>query len=74
MKFLGHPIVNDELYGGLRKSPDARLNKMLTESGRQLLHAGVLGFSVSCGDFIFKSDLPCDMKGIKQYLEMISGG
>ena len=74
MKFLGHPILNDELYGGLRKSPDAALNKLLAASGRQLLHAGVLGFSISCGDFVFKSDLPSDMKGIQQYLEMISGG
>ena len=74
MKFLGHPIVNDELYGGLRKSPDARLNKLLASSGRQLLHAGVLGFSISCGDFLFKSDLPDDMKGIQQYFAMISGG
>lgn len=74
MKFLGHPILNDELYGGLRKSPDAQLNKLLAASGRQLLHAGVLGFSVSCGDFLFKSDLPSDMKGIQQYFTMISGG
>lgn len=74
MKFLGHPIVNDELYGGLRKSPDAQLNKLLAASGRQLLHAGVLGFSISCGDFLFRSDLPSDMKGIQQYFAMISGG
>lgn len=74
MKFMGHPIVNDELYGGLRKSPDSPLNKLLAASGRQLLHAGVLGFSVSCGDFLFKSDLPDDMKGIKEYFAMISGG
>jgi len=74
MKFLGHPIVNDELYGGLRKAPDAQLNKLLAASGRQLLHAGVLGFSISCGDFMFKSDLPDDMKGIQQYFAMISGG
>ena len=74
MKFLGHPIVNDELYGGLRKSPDAALNRLLAASERQLLHAGVLGFSISCGDFLFKSDMPADMKGVQQYLEMISGG
>ena len=74
MKFLGHPIVNDELYGGLRRSPDAALNKLLAASGRQLLHAGVLGFSVSCGDFLFKSELPNDMERIKQYFLMISGG
>ena len=74
MKYLGHPILNDELYGGLRKSPDAALNKLLAASGRQLLHAGVLGFSISCGDFLFKSDFPNDMKDIKQYFENISGG
>jgi len=74
MKFLGHPIVNDELYGGLRKSPDSPLNKLLAASGRQLLHAGVLGFSISGEDFLFKSDLPDDMNIIRQYFETISGG
>ena len=72
MNYLGHPILNDELYGGLRKSPDPVLNKLLAASGRQLLHAGTLGFTLSGKNFIFRSPLPEDMKTIKEYLENIS--
>lgn len=72
MNYLGHPILNDELYGGLRKSPDPVLNKLLAASGRQLLHAGTLGFTLSGKDFIFKTPLPEDMKTVKEYLENIS--
>lgn len=72
--YLGHPILNDELYGGLRKTPDAALNKLLSESGRQLLHAGTLGFNLFGRDFLFKTELPDDMKRILQYFEKISGG
>ena len=74
MKHLGHPIINDELYGGLRKSPDAALNKLLAGSGRQLLHAGTLGFNLSGKDFLFKIPLPEDMEKVKDYLFKISGG
>ena len=74
MNHLGHPILNDELYGGLRKTPDAALNKLLSASGRQLLHAGTLGFNLSGHDFLFKAGLPDDMKTILQYFEKISGG
>ena len=72
MNYLGHPILNDELYGGSRKSPDAKLNKLLAASGRQLLHAGTLGFTLSGNDFLFKAPLPEDIKTIKEYLENIS--
>lgn len=72
MNCLGHPILNDELYGGLRKSPDPLLNKLLAASGRQLLHAGTLGFTLSGKDFLFKTPLPEDIKTIKDYLENIS--
>ena len=72
MNYLGHPILNDELYGGLRKSPDPLLNKLLATSGHQLLHAGTLGFQFSGKDFIFTSPLPEDMKAVKEYLENIS--
>ncbi len=74
MNCLGHPILNDELYGGMQKTPDAALNKLLSTSGRQLLHAGTLGFSLSGEDFLFHSPLPDDMKTIRQYFERISGG
>lgn len=72
--YLGHPILNDGLYGGLRKTPDAVLNKLLADSGRQLLHAGTLGFNLFGHDFLFKTELPDDMKRILQYFEKISGG
>lgn len=72
MNCLGHPILNDELYGGLRKSPDAPLNKLLAASGRQMLHAGTLGFTLSGKDFLFRSPLPEDMETVKKHLENIS--
>ena len=70
--YLGHPILNDELYGGLRKSPDPVLNKLLAISGRQMLHAGTLGFTLSGKDFLFTSHLPEDMETVKRHLENIS--
>ena len=72
MNYLGHPILNDELYGGLRKSPDPVLNKLLAASGRQLLHAGTLGFTLAGKDFLFTSPVPEDIKAVKEYLENIS--
>ncbi len=73
MSHLGHPILNDELYGGLRKAVDPKLNKLLTASGRQLLHAGVLGFSLCGTDYTFSSPLPGDMQTIKNYLTNLTG-
>lgn len=72
MNYLGHPILNDELYGGLRRSPDPVLNKLLAASGRQLLHAGTLGFTLAGKDFLFTSPVPEDIKAVKEYLENIS--
>ena len=72
MNHLGHPILNDELYGGARKSPDPVLNKLLAASGRQLLHAGTLGFNLSGRDFLFKTPLPEDIETVKKHLENIS--
>ena len=70
--YLGHPILNDELYGGSRKSPDPVLNKLLATSGRQMLHAGTLGFTLSGKEFLFTSPLPEDMETVKKHLENIS--
>ena len=72
MSHLGHPILNDELYGGLRRSPDAVLNKLLAASGRQMLHAGTLGFALAGRDFLFTSPIPEDMETVKKHLENIS--
>ena len=73
MSHIGHPIVNDALYGGLRKTPDPVLNKLLLNSGRQLLHAGKLGFTLFNEKFSFLSAIPDDMKQIIDHLELISG-
>lgn len=74
MSYLGHPIVNDSLYGGIRKTPDAVLNRLFSVSGRQLLHAGRLGFTLFGEKFSFSSDIPDDMKNVISHLESISGG
>jgi len=68
MKHLGHPIVNDTLYGGTTKTSDKCLNVLLSKSGRQLLHAGVLGFKVFGTEYCFKVELPSDMRVIMDYL------
>ncbi|HRZ78662.1 MAG TPA: RluA family pseudouridine synthase [bacterium] len=74
MSHAGHPIVNDALYGGVRKTPDAVLNGLFNISGRQLLHAGRLGFKLFGKDYSFSSDVPDDMKKVIDHLESISGG
>ena len=74
MSHIGHPIVNDVLYGGIRKTPDHVLNKLLVDSGRQMLHAGKLGFTLFNEKFSFSSPIPDDMKQVVDHLELISGG
>jgi 23S rRNA pseudouridine1911/1915/1917 synthase len=71
---IGHPIINDALYGGISKTSDLNLNKLLKNSGRQLLHARKLGFNIFCGKYCFTSDLPGDFLSITTYLDNISGG
>jgi len=74
MSHLGHPVLNDALYGGICKTSDSRLNKLLVDSKRQLLHAASLGFNFKGEQYFFKSDLPLDFEKIKTFLENISGG
>jgi len=69
MSHIDHPIVNDELYGGMRKCSDTRLNKLLSQFPRQLLHAGTLGFELFGEKFHFDVDLPDDMKSVIEYME-----
>ncbi len=74
MAHTGHPVVNDALYGGISKTSDVKLNKLLKTSGRQLLHAKKLGFNISGEHYSFSSELPGDFLSIISYLDNISGG
>ena len=74
MKHLGHPILNDVLYGGTIKTSDKGLNLLLSKSGRQLLHAGMLGFELYGEDYCFKVEPPEDMKAVLDYLDSLNGG
>jgi 23S rRNA pseudouridine1911/1915/1917 synthase len=74
MSHIGHPVMNDVLYGGACKTSDAGLNKLLSASGRHLLHAGKLGFDLYGTKFIFDSELPDDFKNVIIYLEKRAGG
>lgn len=74
MKHLGHPILNDEVYGGIIKTSDKGLNLLLSKSGRQLLHAEMLGFELSGEKYCFKAEPPSDMKAVLDYLGFLNGG
>ena len=74
MKHLGHPILNDVVYGGIIKTSDKGLNLLLSKSGRQLLHAGTLGFELYGERYRFKVDPPDDMKAVIDYLGSLNGG
>jgi len=69
MKHIGHPIVNDELYGGFRKTGNREFDKIIDSAPRQMLHAGILGFKLKGKDFLFEQELPEDMSNILKYLE-----
>jgi 23S rRNA pseudouridine1911/1915/1917 synthase len=74
MSHIGHPVMNDLLYGGSVKTDDPVFNKKLSICARQLLHAKTLGFNLSGQTYLFESGLPSDMEEIIEYLESISGG
>ncbi|MGI6767230.1 MAG: RluA family pseudouridine synthase [Lentihominibacter sp.] len=61
MKYRGHPLLGDELYGPVKNRHGA---------GRQMLHAGILGFShPSTGEYMeFESPIPEDMAKVLQKL------
>lgn len=70
----GHPLVGDEVYGGVGRANDLRdpvLKKLVRELGRQALHAKTLGFiHPSSGVYMeFDTELPEDMARIITYLE-----
>lgn len=77
MKYLGHPVVGDEDYGGRSKFPPGvkkkwsyqieKINKLIN---RQALHAAYLSFiHPSTGKKVFyKADIPEDFKSVLLYL------
>jgi 23S rRNA pseudouridine1911/1915/1917 synthase len=73
MKYLGHPLFNDETYGGNRvlKGTQFSKYKSFVENGfkimpRQALHAKSLGFThpISGEQVNFDSDLPEDFQSV----------
>lgn len=73
MKHIGHPLFNDERYGGnkiLRGTTSGAYKKFVEDSfqflPRQALHAKSLGFNhpVSGKKMFFDSELPSDMQSV----------
>lgn len=73
MSYIGHPLFNDERYGGseIRKGTIYAKYKQFIRNcfelcPRQALHAKTLGFNhPRTGEFIrFDSDLPQDMQAL----------
>jgi len=70
LKYIGHPVFNDERYGGnqlLKGLPTANYKQFIHHCfeccPRQVLHAKTLGFRhpESGNEMLFDSDLPQDM-------------
>ena len=73
MKYIGHPLFNDETYGGnkILKGTIFSKYKQFVENcfiicQRQALHAKTIGFihPVSKKEMLFESDLPEDMREV----------
>jgi 23S rRNA pseudouridine1911/1915/1917 synthase len=73
MKFIGHPLFNDDLYGGdkILKGTNFSSYKQFIHNcfemmPRHALHAKSLGFvhPVSKKEMFFDSELPADMQGV----------
>ncbi|HEY8377182.1 MAG TPA: RluA family pseudouridine synthase [Nannocystis sp.] len=63
-KMLGHPILGDELYGGL--GGHARIRALAGGLGRHALHAAELGFRhpITGAELFFESPLPPDLSDL----------
>lgn len=72
MKHIGHPVINDKLYGGIIKSGSSELNNINAISGRQMLHAAELDFSFEKKIFSFRSKLPEDMQTLEDTLRKLT--
>ena len=73
MKYIGHPLFNDDFYGGdkiVKGTVYARYKQFVDNCfaicPRQALHAKTLGFThPSSGDeMLFDTELPADMKQV----------
>jgi 23S rRNA pseudouridine1911/1915/1917 synthase len=73
MKYIGHPLFNDETYGGdkILKGTIFNKYKQFVENcfaicKRQALHAKTLGFihPATKKEMLFESELPPDMNGV----------
>jgi 23S rRNA pseudouridine1911/1915/1917 synthase len=73
MKYIGHPLFNDETYGGdkILKGTIYSKYKQFVDNcfaicPRQALHAKTIGFihPSTKQEMLFESDLPDDMKGV----------
>ena len=86
MKYLGHPLFNDDFYGGDRivKGTVFSKYKQFVDNcfaicQRQALHAKTLGFThpTTGEEMFFESELPADMEAVIQkwrdYVKVIRG-
>lgn len=69
MRHIGHPVVNDELYEGVRKNGRPALDRVLAAHRRQMLHARELGFTLGGKRWHFESAVPADMKEVDAALK-----
>ncbi|MDA8428422.1 MAG: RluA family pseudouridine synthase [Geobacteraceae bacterium] len=75
----GFPLLGDPLYpdgGRINNLTDTRLKKMITQLGRQALHARTLGFThPATGEYLeFTTEMPDDMQALCDYLAGSSTG
>ena len=70
MRHIGHPVVNDDLYSGVRKSGNTHLDGLLRKVNRHLLHATTLGFTINKKEYYFKTQLPDDFEAVLSLLKL----
>jgi 23S rRNA pseudouridine1911/1915/1917 synthase len=86
MKYLGHPLFNDDFYGGDRIVKGTVFSKYkqfvdncFATCQRQALHAKTLGFThpTTGEEMFFESELPPDMEAViqkwREYVKVIRG-
>ncbi len=71
MKMMGHPVVNDPLYSGVRKSALPGIDSIVRKSGRHFLHAATLGFTINNRHYFFSSELPKEFSDLIELLERL---
>jgi 23S rRNA pseudouridine1911/1915/1917 synthase len=79
MTEAGFPLLGDPLYpdgGRVNNLADPRLKKMITQLGRQALHARTLGFihPVTEAYLEFTAEMPPDMQSLCDYLTSVATG